>query len=95
MSNESYHKPINELANETKAMHRAINTLMEELETIDWYNQRIDAYNNEELKATLAHNRDEENAHAAMLQEWIRIRDPVFDQKLEDYILTDKPISHE
>jgi hypothetical protein len=39
-------------------MHKAIVPLMEELETIDWYNQRIDAYQDDELSAILAHNRN-------------------------------------
>jgi rubrerythrin len=53
-------------------MHKAIVPLMEELETIDWYNQRIDACQDDELSAILAHNRDEEKEHAAMVLEWIK-----------------------
>ena len=60
MSNEGYHEPIDELTDETRDMHRAITSLMEELEAVDWYNQRVDACKNSELKAILAHNRDEE-----------------------------------
>jgi len=69
MSNEGYHEPIDELTNETIDMHRAITSLMEELEAVDWYNQRVDACKDEELKAILAHNRDEEKEHAAMVIE--------------------------
>jgi hypothetical protein len=94
MSNEGYHEPINELTDETRDMHRAITSLMEELEAIDWYNQRVDASNDEALKAILAHNRDEEKEHAAMLLEWIRRRDPSFNKELKDYLFTDKPIAH-
>ena len=68
MANEGYHEPINELTNETRDMHRAVTSLMEELEAVDWYNQRVDACKDEELKAILAHNRDEEKEHAAMEQ---------------------------
>jgi len=55
MSNEGYHEPIEELTNETRDMHRAITSLMEELEAVDWYNQRVDACKDEDLKAILAH----------------------------------------
>jgi len=94
MSNEGYHEPIDELTNETKDMHRAIISLMEELEAMDWYNQRIDACKDEELKAILAHNRDEEKEHAAMVLEWIRRKDPKFNEELKDYLFTEKPIAH-
>ena len=98
MSNEGYHEPISELSDKTRDMHRdmhrAITSLMEELEAVDWYNQRVDACKNEELKAILAHNRDEEKEHAAMVLEWIRRQDPRFDKELKDYLFTDKPIAH-
>jgi ferritin-like protein len=95
MSNEGYHEPIEELSAETRDMHRAITSLMEELEAVDWYNQRADACSDSELKAILVHNRDEEKEHAAMLLEWIRRRDSVLDKELRDYLFTDKPIAHE
>lgn len=94
MSNEGYHEPINELSDEARDMHRAIVSLMEELEAVDWYNQRMDACKDEELRAILKHNRDEEKEHAAMMLEWIRRKDPVFDAELKDYLFTDKPIAH-
>lgn len=90
MSNEGYHEPINELSDE----HRAIVSLMEELEAVDWYNQRVDACTDKELKAILAYNRDEEKEHAAMTLEWIRRKDPAFDKELRDYLFTDKSIAH-
>ena len=95
MANEGYHEPIEELSDETRDMHRAITSLMEELEAVDWYNQRVDATKNKELKAILAHNRDEEKEHAAMVLEWIRRQDPTFDKELKDYLFTDKQIAHE
>ena len=73
-------------------MHRAIVSLMEELEAVDWYNQRLDAAKHEALKAILAHNRDEEKEHASMLLEWIRRRDPRFDKELREYLFTDEAI---
>ena len=94
MSNEGYHEPINELSDETRDMPRATTSLREELEAVDWYNQRVDACKDNELKAILAHNRDEEKEHAAMVLEWIRRRDPAFDKELGDYLFTDKDIAH-
>jgi uncharacterized protein len=95
MANEGYHEPMEQLSPETLDMHRAIVSLMEELEAVDWYNQRVDACSNPELRAILAHNRDEEKEHAAMVLEWIRRQDPSFDKELQDYLFTDKPIAHE
>ena len=94
MSNEGYHEPIDELSNDTRDMHRAITSLMEELEAVDWYNQRVDACNDKELKAILAHNRDEEKEHAAMVLEWIRRQDSTFDKELKDFLFSDGPIAH-
>ena len=92
MANEGYHESIDELSDATRDMHRAIVSLMEELEAVDWYNQRVDACKDEELKSILAHNRDEEKEHAAMVLEWIRRQDPTFDKELRDYVFTDKSI---
>lgn len=94
MSNEGYHEPVEQLSIQTRDMHRAITSLMEELEAVDWYNQRVDACSDPDLKAILAHNRDEEKEHAAMVLEWIRRRDPRFDKELRDYLFTDKQIAH-
>lgn len=69
MANEGYHESIDELTDETRDMHRAITSLMEELEAIDWYNQRVNACKDDELRAILVHNRDEEKEHAAMVLE--------------------------
>ena len=93
MANEGYHEAIGELSDETRDMHRAIVSLMEELEAVDWYNQRVDACKDQELKSILAHNRDEEKEHAAMVLEWIRRRDASMDKELKDYLFTDKPIT--
>ncbi len=94
MANEGYHEPIDELSDDTRDMHRAITSLMEELEAIDWYNQRVDACTDTDLAAILAHNRDEEKEHAAMVLEWIRRKDSTFDAELKDFLFTDKPIAH-
>ena len=94
MANEGYHEPIDEISDETRDMHRAITSLMEELEAVDWYNQRVDACIDPDLKAIIAHNRDEEKEHAARVLEWIRRKDPRFDKELKDYLFTDKQIAH-
>ena len=95
MANDGYFEPIQELSDETRDMHRAIISLREELEAVDLYNQRVNACKDKKLKAVLAHNRDEEKEHAAMLLEWIRRHDPAFDKELKDYLFTDKPLTHE
>ncbi len=93
MANEGYHEPVEKLSADTLDMHRAIVSLMEELEAVDWYNQRVDACSDPELKAILAHNRDEEKEHAAMVLEWIRRRDPVFEHELKDSLFKEGPIT--
>jgi ferritin-like protein len=95
MAADGYQEPAHELSDETRDMHRAIVSLREELEAVDFYNQRVNACKNPELKAILAHNRDEEKEHAAMLLEWIRRQDPSFSHELKDYLFTDKPIAHQ
>jgi uncharacterized protein len=95
MSTIGYHEPVSELSDGARQMHRAIASLIEELEAIDWYNQRADACKETELKAILLHNRDEEKEHAAMVLEWIRRNDPAFAAELKDYLFTEKPIAHE
>ncbi|MCB2264222.1 MAG: ferritin [Candidatus Thiosymbion ectosymbiont of Robbea hypermnestra] len=94
MANEGYHEPVGELSGLTRDLHRAITSLMEELEAIDWYNQRVDTCWDDGLKAILAHNRDEEKEHAAMLLEWIRRQDATFEKELKDYLFTEKRIAH-
>ena len=93
MSSVGYHEPVEELSDETRDMHRAIVSLMEELEAVDWYNQRADACKDAELKAILEHNRDEEKEHASMVLEWVRRKDPRFSKELKDYLFTENPIA--
>lgn len=88
MSSESLHENESVLRPETVDTHRAIVSLMEEFEAVDWYNQRVDAATDPELKAVLAHNRDEEKEHASMVLEWIRRHDPVLDEHLRHYLFT-------
>lgn len=93
MASVGFHESSEQLTPETRDMHRAIVSLMEELEAVDWYNQRADACKDQELKAILIHNRDEEKEHASMVLEWIRRRDPKFSKELKDYLFTEKPIA--
>ena len=95
MSSEGYHEPVQELSNETKDIHRAIVSLMEELEAIDWYNQRMDVCKDDELRGVLLHNRNEEMEHAAMLIEWLRRNNSKFEEELKDYLFTDKSLKHD
>ncbi len=92
MASEGYHEPVEMLRPETLDHHRAIISLMEELEAVDWYDQRVDAASDPELKAILAHNRDEEKEHAVMTLEWLRRRDPVLDTELRTYLFTEGDI---
>jgi ferritin-like protein len=87
-----YHESLEVLKPETLDRHRAIVSIMEELEAIDWYDQRVDATHDESLAAILAHNRDEEKEHAAMLLEWLRRRDPKLDEELRDYLFTQQSV---
>jgi ferritin-like protein len=80
------HEKLETLRPETVDRHRAIVSIMEELEAVDWYDQRVDAAGDEELAAILAHNRDEEKEHAAMIMEWLRRRDPQLDGHLRKYL---------
>jgi hypothetical protein len=95
MSSVGYHEPIEELSDETRDMHRAIVSLMEELEAVDWYNQRISACKDEQLKIILTHNRDEEKEHASMLLEWIRRRDSTFSKELKERLFNENCIVRE
>jgi ferritin-like protein len=87
-----YHEAEEHLTPGTRDMHRAFVSLMEELEAVDWYQQRIDATGDGELRAILEHNRDEEKEHAAMVLEWIRRQDPIFEARLREYLFTEGPI---
>jgi len=86
MSSENYHEPLDLLSEETKNLHRAIVSLCEELEAVDWYNQRAEACSDAELRAVITHNKNEEIEHAMMNLEWIRRNNAVFDANIGKYI---------
>jgi uncharacterized protein len=92
MSHEGLHEPPDLLTGETRNLHRAIISLMEELEAIDWYQQRADACDDAALKAVMLHNRNEEVEHGMMTLEWIRRRDPTFDKFMRRYLFTEQDI---
>jgi ferritin-like protein len=83
-----YHESEDKLRPETQDNHRAFTSMQEELEAADWYDQRVDAATDNELKQILAHNRDEEKEHFAMLLEWYRRRDAKMDAHLKSYLFT-------
>lgn len=88
MASEGYHEPLEKLTERTVNLHRAIVSLMEELEAVDWYQQRVDATTDPQLRKILLHNRNEEVEHAAMALEWIRRHDAEFDRQLRTYLFT-------
>ncbi len=92
MSHEGYHEPIERISVRTQELHRAVISLIEELEAIDWYQQRVDATTDAELRSVLAHHRDEETEHAMMNLEWLRRKSPVFDKKARTYLFSEGPI---
>jgi uncharacterized protein len=94
-ASQGYHEDEGSLSQRTKDLHRAIVSLQEELEAIDWYQQRADATEDPELKEILAHNRDEEKEHAMMLLEWIRRKDVVFARMLKLHVGHAGPIVSE
>jgi ferritin-like protein len=93
MSSEVLHEDPDTLGPQVVDQHRAIVSLMEELEAVDWYNQRAKATGNDELRAILEHNRDEEKEHAAMTLEWLRRNDSKLDEHLRTYLFTEGPVT--
>lgn len=93
-SSGSLHESPDTLDPATIDRHRAIVSLMEELEAVDWYDQRLEATGDDELRRILEHNRDEEKEHAAMVLEWLRRNDPGMDEELRTYLFKEGPIVH-
>jgi len=93
MSSESYHEPIELLSEGTKNMHRALVSLREELEAVDWYQQRAEACSDAELRAILTHNKNEEIEHAMMTLEWLRRNNAVIDSNIKTYVNSRGPIT--
>jgi ferritin-like protein len=93
MSSESYHEPVELLSEPARDQHRAIVSLKEELEAVDWYAQRAEATSNAELRAILLHNRREEIEHAMMVLEWLRRNDGTFAEHVATYVNGSGPIT--
>ena len=93
MGSENLHEDPSVLSDETKDMHRAIVSLMEELEAVDWYGQRAEACTDDELRAVLVHNKNEEIEHAMMNLEWIRRNSPKFAENVATYLGSSGPIT--
>lgn len=89
----AYHEKWDELSEKAKDIHRALESLKEEIEAVDWYHQRVEVAHDGELRAVLAHNRDEEIEHAAMTLEWLRRNVDAWDGELREYLFTDQPIA--
>jgi ferritin-like protein len=87
------HEERSKVSEATQDMKRAIDSLKEELEAVDWYNQRADATENEELKKILVHNANEEKEHAAMILAWIKKNDPAFRKELDEYLSVEGDIT--
>ena len=81
-----YHEPVELMDEKALDITRALTSLKEEVEAVDWYNQRISASNCPELKAILAHNRDEEIEHAVMTLEWLRRNMGAWDEEMRTYL---------
>ena len=87
-----FHEPPEDLSKQTRDFRRALNSLMEEIEAIDWYQQRIDACIDEQLKKIIEHNKLEEMEHASMALEWLRRNMNGWDEKLKMYLFTEGEI---
>jgi hypothetical protein len=92
LASEGFHEPLELLDEATLDYHRAMQSLTEELEAIDWYDQRAKATTDESLAAILIHNRDDEKEHAAMALEWLRRRDSELDAQLRKFLYTSGPV---
>jgi ferritin-like protein len=93
LASEGFHEPLDLLDEAALDYHRAMSSLCEELEAIDWYHQRVQATDDETLAAVLAYNRDDEKEHAAMALEWLRRRDTVLDAQLRKFLFSSGPIT--
>ena len=93
MSSTEYHEPVELLSPDTIEMHRALISAIEELEAIDWYQQRADAAADRDLVKILLHNKQEEIEHFLMTLEWIRRKNPQFSEYMKKYLFSDGDIT--
>lgn len=88
-----YHEPVELMDEKALDLTRALTSLKEEIEAVDWYNQRMAATKDDVLRAILKHNRDEEIEHAAMTIEWLRRNMDTWDEELRTYLFTEGDIT--
>lgn len=88
-----YHEPYESLAPPDRDLHRALLSLKEEIEAVDWYHQRVVTCTDQDLGQVLAHNRDEEIEHACMTLEWVRRTSPAWDLALRKFVFTEGSIT--
>lgn len=93
MASDNLHAPRERLSKATLTRHHAIVSLIEELEAVDWYQQRADDCEDEALREILLHNMREEMEHAAMVLEWLRRNDETFDKYLREFLFKDGDIT--
>jgi len=87
-----WHEGYDKLSEMALNFSRAIKSLQEELEAVDWYNQRAEVTNDEQLRRILEHNRDEETEHAMMLLEYLRRISPTFEKHMRTYLFSEGDI---
>ena len=90
-----YHESWDALPERVKDHHRALKSLQEELEAVDWYNQRVAMTSDESLRDVLTHNRDEEIEHAVMVLEWLRRNMDAWDENLREFMFSEGPLTHD
>jgi len=83
--NPTYSDDSKKLNSKAKDLARARRSLIEELEATNFYEERIQASSDKSLRKLLAHNRDEEKEHSAMLVKWLRKNDKVFDRMFTEH----------
>jgi ferritin-like protein len=88
-----YHESYQDLPEKDRNIIRALHSLREEIEAIDWYHQRVAVCKEEGLREVLAHNRDEEIEHACMALEWLRRNMDRWDGELKTYLFSEGKIT--
>jgi ferritin-like protein len=88
-----WHEDYSRMSDKALNFSRAVKSVQEELEAVDWYNQRAEATRDEQLRRILEHNRDEEIEHAMMGLEYLRRINPVFDKHMRTYLFTEGDIT--
>lgn len=88
-----WHEGYANLSEAARDFSRAVKSLQEELEAVDWYNQRAEVTGDVQLRRILLHNRNEEIEHAMMALEYLRRINPVFNEHMRTYLFTSGDIT--